>query len=116
VIVSGLASRYWLGLPWFYAKYLADALWALMIFFAFAWLWPAASTAKIAILTLAFSCVVEFSQLYHTPWLDAIRHTWPGRLVLGDTFAWADMLAYLLGVVFGAWLEQLAGWFVGGKS
>ena len=116
VVAAGLASRYWLGLPWFWAKYLADALWALLVFFAFAWLCPAASTAKIAILTLVFSCAIEFSQLYHAPWLDAIRQTWPGRLVLGDTFAWADMLAYLAGAVFGAGLEQFVRLFARGKS
>jgi len=117
VIAAGLASRSaWLGLPWFWAKYSGDALWTLMVFFAFAWLWPAVSTAAIAMLALVFSCAVEFSQLYHAPWLDAIRQTWLGRLALGDTFSWADMLAYLVGAVFGAGLEQLARGFAGTRS
>jgi len=114
VIAAGLASRSpWLGLPWFWAKYSGDALWALLVFFAFAWLWPAVRTASIAILAFSFSCAVEFSQLYHAPWLDAIRQTWFGRLALGDTFAWADMLAYLAGIACGAGLELFVRWLAG---
>jgi len=113
VIATGLACRFWLGLPWFWAKYSGDALWALMFFFIFVWLWPAAATLRIALLTFVFSVAIECSQLYHAPWLDTIRATWPGRLLLGDTFAWRDILAYLVGVAAGAGLEWLAAWFTG---
>jgi hypothetical protein len=52
-----------------------------------------------------FAWGVEFSQLYHAPWIDAIRATPPGRLVLGNTFNWPDLFAYALGVGLGAWVE-----------
>jgi hypothetical protein len=54
------------------------------------------------LLALAFAWGVEFSQLYHAPWIDAVRATLPGRLVLGTTFNWPDLLAYALGVGLGA--------------
>jgi len=113
VIATGLACRFWLGLPWFWAKYSGDALWALMFFFVFAWLWPAATTVRIAILTCAFSLAIECSQLYHAPRIDAIRATWLGRLLLGEVFGWGDLLAYLSGIAIGAGLECFSGHFAG---
>jgi hypothetical protein len=44
-------------------------------------------------LALAFSFAVEFSQLYHAPWIDALRGYRLGTLVLGDTVGWGDLAA-----------------------
>jgi hypothetical protein len=48
---------------------------------------------------------VEFSQLHDAPWIDAMRATIPGKLILGNTFHWPDLLAYALGTALGAWAE-----------
>jgi uncharacterized protein (DUF1810 family) len=110
VICAGLASRSdFVGLPPFLAKYAGDALWALMVFLGIALLVPTRSTATVAGLALAVSCAVEASQLYHAPWLDAIRRTTLGHLVLGDTFAWGDIGAYLVGITVGAVAEWGSG-------
>ncbi len=45
-----------------------------------------------------FSTAVEFSQLYHVRWLDTIRRTTLGGLILGWGFSWGDLLAYAGGV------------------
>lgn len=77
-----------------------------MVFFGSGFLFPRASTLTIALLALTFSWSVEFSQLYRAPWIDAIRSTLPGRLVLGTTFNWPDLPAYALGiclVALGEW-------------
>ena len=53
---------------------------------------------------------VEFSQLFHPPWLDAIRAYKLCGLVLGtpsSTFAWGDIAAYLVGITFGVGVEQV---------
>ena len=63
-----------------------------MFFFIFAWLWPATTTSRIAIMTSVFSLAIECSQLYRAPWIDAICATWPGRLILGAVFGWGDLL------------------------
>jgi hypothetical protein len=82
-----------------------DALWALMVFLGFGFLLPRASTFMVALVTLAFSWGVEFSQLYHAPWIDSIRATIPGRLVLGNTFNWPDLIAYAVGIALGTLAE-----------
>jgi hypothetical protein len=109
VIALGLGVRA-PGVPVssFVAKYAGDALWALLVFLGFGWLCPARSTRQVALFAAAFSCAVEFSQLHRAPWIDALRHTWFGHLVLGDTFAWADIAAYLVGIVCGAGAEAAA--------
>ena len=106
VVAVGLLWRSGLiPLPASLSNYGGDALWALMVFVGFGFLLPRSSTLMIALLALAFSWAVEFSQLYHAPWLDAIRATLPGRLVLGNTFNWPDLPAYALGIGLGAWME-----------
>ena len=106
VVAAGLLWRSgFIPLPPVLSKYGGDALWALMVFVGFGFLLPRASTFVVALLALTFSWGVEFSQLYHAPWLDAVRATLPGRLVLGNTFNWPDLPAYALGVALGAWAE-----------
>jgi Protein of unknown function (DUF2809) len=55
-------------------------------------------------LTLAF--LVEISQLYHAPWIDSIRQTTLGGLVLGFGFLWTDLVCYSVGIALGLVLES----------
>ena len=106
VVLLGLASRkYPTMLPSFVGKYPSDVLWALMVFLGWAFCKPQASTRTIASLAFATSCLVEFSQLYQAPWINSIRSTTPGHLVLGSTFSWMDIAAYAVGVLLGALLD-----------
>lgn len=106
VIAAGLASRHYSDhLPEWNKLYLGDALWAMMVFFIVGWLFPRKSKVWVAIGALAFSYAVEFSQIYHAPWIDAIRNTWIGGLVLGYGFLWSDILCYTAGIGAGLLLE-----------
>ena len=106
VIATGLLWRSELiPMPPALSNYGGDALWALMVFLGLGFLLPKSSTAKIALLALAFAWSVEFSQLYRAPWIDAIRETIPGKLVLGNAFHWIDLLAYALGIALAASVE-----------
>jgi hypothetical protein len=106
VIVCGLLSRSsLLDLPPFFAKYAGDALWALMVFAGIGWLVPSRSTTAVAAWTAAVCGLVEASQLYHAPWIDAVRRTWIGRMALGTTFGWGDLAAYGLGLATGVLTE-----------
>jgi hypothetical protein len=106
VVAAGLFWRSGLiPLPQWLSNNGGDALWALMVFVGFGFVLPRASTLVVALLALTFSWSVEFSQLYHAPWLDAVRATIPGKLVLGDTFNWPDLPAYAVGIALGALAE-----------
>ena len=56
VIATGLAWRSrLLALPQFIAKYGGDALWALLVFFGFAFIFHRRSTRRIALIALGFA-------------------------------------------------------------
>ncbi|GAB3994412.1 hypothetical protein GCM10028807_32170 [Spirosoma daeguense] len=85
--------------------YVGDVLWALMVFFGFAFVFRKWPTWVVAVATLAFSFFIEISQLYHAPWIDEIRAMPLGGLILGFTFVWSDLLCYSLGVGVGVLVE-----------
>ena len=55
-----------------------------------------------------FALVIETSQLFHTPWLDALRANRFAALVLGQGFLWSDLLCYAVGIALGVVMERLA--------
>lgn len=82
-----------------------DALWATMITFGISALFPTRSLLSRAAIAYAICAAVEFSQLIHTPSLDALRATTLGGLVLGSGFDFRDLAAYAAGVALGVALE-----------
>ncbi len=101
----GLASRQFFGdIPWV-KLYVGDALWALMVFFGFGLLFKRWLTKSVTLAALLFSFTIELSQLYHAPWIDGLRATRLGALVLGFSFVWSDFLCYSLGIALGAFIE-----------
>jgi hypothetical protein len=79
-----------------------------MVFVVLGILAPRWSTARLARIALSLSVAIEVSQLYHAPWIDAIRRTLPGGLVLGYGFLWSDLVCYAAGVALGAGVEAAA--------
>lgn len=59
------------------------------------------------IISLSFCFVIEFSQLYHAEWIDQIRDTSLGGLVLGYGFLWSDIEAYTIRIAACAAIELL---------
>lgn len=55
--------------------------------------------------TIALTFAIEFSQLFHPPWLNAIRDSTLGRLTLGYGFLWSDLVAYTLGISLAVYLD-----------
>jgi hypothetical protein len=82
-----------------------DALWATMIMWLVSTLTPASRTAARGAAAYAICVVVEVSQLYHAPTVDAIRATFIGRLVLGSDFDVRDLAAYAVGVASAMLLD-----------
>jgi hypothetical protein len=91
--------------PGFVAAYAGDTLWAFTLFLFLGLIQPTATTRRIAAQALLVSLLVEISQLYHAPWIDAVRQTTLGRLILGFGFLWSDLVCYASGVALGAGVE-----------
>ena len=108
MVALGLASRRYAALlPEFLAEYSGDTLWALTAFLAVGFIFPHWSTARVSAAGLVFSYAVEVSQHYQAPWIDNVRGTWLGGLVLGYGFLWSDIVCYTVGVMLGAAIEAV---------
>ena len=108
VIALGLLSRQHPKLlPAALGKYPGDSLWAIMVFCGMCFICPCIPTIRAGIFAFVFSCLVEFSQLYHAAWIESVRDTLPGRLVLGRGFSWADIGAYAVGIVIACLGETM---------
>ncbi len=107
-ILFGLGSRKFPEmLPSFLSLYLGDTLWALMVFFILGFIWIRNSKWKNGILALGFSFGIEFSQLYHASWIDNMRNTTLGGLILGSGFLYSDLICYTVGIILGMGIESL---------
>lgn len=105
-MLAGLASRRpELELPDFLTTYAGDTLWALLVFWLLGLAFVAKTSNWVAAVALCFSFLIEASQLYQVPWLNSLRATLPGSLVLGHGFLWRDLLCYTVGVMLGWLLE-----------
>jgi hypothetical protein len=108
VMALGLYSRKKANLiPDFLDTYLGDSLWALMIFFILGFIFRSMKPRKIALMGLSFCYLIELSQLYKADWIDKIRETTLGGLILGYGFLWSDLAAYAVGIGTGIIIEHI---------
>ena len=106
VLFSGLAShRFRSALPAFLDEYAGDTLWSLMLFLLVSTVLARRPILTRAAISLALAFLVEISQLYHAPWIDSIRQTTLGGLVLGFGFLWTDLVCYSVGIATGSLTE-----------
>ena len=106
-MLVGLASRrFRQHLPTFIGEYSGDVLWALMLFLAVSFVLASRPLVQRCIISLVLAFAVEVSRLYHAPWIDSIRNTTLGGLVLGFGFLWSDLVCYLVGIAAGVLADQ----------
>ena len=103
VILMGLLSRKISAVP----LMVGDLLWAVMMFILIRFLLINEHRKVVFMLSLMVCYLVEISQLYHAGWIDKIRNTLIGSLVLGHGFLWSDLFAYTLGICLAALTERL---------
>jgi Protein of unknown function (DUF2809) len=104
IIPLGYSVRFatGLGLPLFQDIFGSVAYQVLLMFIA-AFFFPRMNLVKIAIGVFLLSSAIELLQLWQPPFLQAIRATWTGRVLLGNTFLLADFPPYAIGCFLG-WL------------
>lgn len=108
IIILGLLSR---ELSNYLPKWIGSILWGTMVFFIMGFILRDKTTQYTVIIAIAFSIGVEVAKLYHTPWMDAVRYTTIGGLILGHVFSWNNILLYITGIAIGVICEKLwIGW------
>lgn len=106
-IVLGLASRNFSGsLPNSIANHAGDALWAMMVYFIFRFIFVERSQGLAFCLSVIFCFFIEFSQLYQADWINVIRSTLLGGLIFGKGFLVVDLLRYSVGIVIAFMIDK----------
>jgi hypothetical protein len=105
LIALGLATRKFEWVPDFIGAHAGDALWAAMVYWGIALIFPKLTIRMLVITALAFSFGIEFSQLVQHPLLVKLRHTGLGALVLGHGFLGIDLVRYSVGISLAALLD-----------
>lgn len=105
LIAFGLGSRRLAGLPSWITLYAGDVAWGALFFVLFCALRPTLSTARAWLAAVLTTELIELSELWHTPWLDALRATRGGGLLLGHLFLWSDVVCVALGASLAAGAE-----------
>lgn len=81
----------------FIRPFLGDVLVVVFLYF-FACIWWRSSKSTLAILTLIFAFLVELAQYFQVVDLIGLAGNRVAEIVIGTTFSWGDMLAYIVGV------------------
>jgi hypothetical protein len=102
IVAAGLGSRR-PQCPQFVLLYVGDVLWGSLFYVLAAWVMPRARPALLWGVAVALVELIEVSQLYRAPFIDNVRATALGGLLLGYEFLWSDVLC----VAFGASLAAL---------
>jgi hypothetical protein len=82
------------------AAILYEVFWVVLLRLIFPRLTPVWCAAIVFVCT----CILEVLQLWHAPWLDAIRATFLGAAVLGTSFDRWDFPHYAIGSALGGFL------------
>lgn len=84
--------------PNFFNSYFPDAAWTMAVYCLLGLLFDRSPLCNL-VGSLAISYLVELSQLWHPAFLETIRATRVGGLVLGYGFLWSDLLCYSVGAL-----------------
>ncbi|MEN2767921.1 DUF2809 domain-containing protein [Ornithinibacillus xuwenensis] len=108
MILFGLASRvYSHFLPFVIAENAGDILWAMMVYFGFRYLLVQGNMHTSLWVSLLFCFCIEFSQLYQANWINLIRNTIIGGLILGKGYLTVDLFRYTSGIVIAFFFDKL---------
>jgi hypothetical protein len=106
IFFLGIISRIKLiELPSWYINYAGDFLWAMLVFFIIA-LVSKLNTKHVIVISCIVTLLIEVSQLFHPQWLEYLRSIKILSFILGFTFFWSDLVAYLLGILLAALLDS----------
>ena len=103
IIFLGLFSRYGF-IP--FPSLVGNIIWATFIYFVIRIIYIKQKKYIVAIISSIFLILIEFSQLYHAPWINDIRNFSLAGIVLGYCFHYDDLLSYIFGVFVGFMIDK----------
>ncbi len=107
IMILGLASRKFSEPTSWVFLYLGDVLWATLFYFIYRFLFIRKTDLINALISITWCFIIEFSQLYQSDWINTVRATTIGALVLGSGFLWTDLVCYIIGVCMGFAMDNI---------
>lgn len=89
------------------AAHLGGTLYVAFFYFLARSVHPEGRRGSVALLVTLATCGVEALQLSDASWLETLRSTTPGALVLGSTFSWIDFPFYALGGLLAPFMDAV---------
>jgi hypothetical protein len=83
-----------------------DTFWAIMVYFLFRIIFVHKSLHLAIYLSFVFCFCIELSQLYQADWINTIRGSLLGSLILGKGFLPEDLIRYSIGIVLAYLLDK----------
>ena len=110
LVPLGLATKYYSGpaSAWVLSHvggFLYVVFWCLLALV----IWPRLSVGLVAWSVLLITSALEVLQLWHPPFLEAIRSNFLGQALLGAYFSWSDFPYYAAGAVTAVVLAHVVG-------
>lgn len=108
MVALGLFSRRFSNLlPDFISQHAGDMLWSMMIYFGFRFLLGGKKILLAMVGSILFCFGIEFSQLYQADWINELRNSTMGALILGRGFLVVDLVRYLSGIAIACLVDKL---------
>jgi hypothetical protein len=85
--------------------FVGDILWGLAVFLLMRFIFIAKPLSFIVIVSIIYAYATELSQLYSAPWINHLRQTFFGKVMLGETFYLGDIASYTIGIGLGVLVE-----------
>jgi len=105
---TGFFTKYYQGIGAYWVNnslggVFYEVFWCLVLFFILS----KAKPLKIAGAVFIITCILETLQLWHPPFLQAIRRTFIGKTLIGTSFVWSDFMYYFIGCSIGLLLINI---------
>jgi hypothetical protein len=102
LIPIGLLTKVYSGIgSEFVSNYLGGVIYVVFFIVLASLVFPKSGPIKISIIVLCVTCLIEFSQLNHSPALELFRKNFIFRTLFGSTYNPFDFIWYFVGALAG---------------
>ncbi|MBI4530932.1 MAG: DUF2809 domain-containing protein [Candidatus Latescibacteria bacterium] len=105
----GFASKFYRGPgDWWFNNYAGGMLYEIFWMLLVVLVRPGVDPVYVALGVFTGTALLEVLQLWHPPFLEAIRSTFLGRTLIGTSFSRWDFVYYIVGCTIGwGWLRYV---------
>ena len=102
LVPLGILTKFYAG-PGssFVNNHLGGVIYVVFFIFLASLFFPKTNTLKLSLIVLAITCLLEFTQLIQTKFLNELREYFVVHALIGSSFNWMDLPFYAVGGFIG---------------